>query len=173
VRLGTEDGLDEALDSLEARDLIRQEPTSRLQGDQEFSFKHMLIREVAYATLPRAARRERHAAVARFVEDAAGDRLAEAASLLAHHWREAGEDRQTLRFLVMAAEHASRTWAKSEAVSFYTRALELLSEEDGSQRRSLLLRRGITLVDSGTFPAAASELDAVLPDLEGQEQMEA
>ena len=90
ARLGTGDGLDEALDSLEARDLIRPEPASRLQGDQEFSFKHMLIREVAYATLPRAARRQRHAAVARFVEDAAGDRLGEAASLLAHHWREAG-----------------------------------------------------------------------------------
>jgi tetratricopeptide (TPR) repeat protein len=173
ARLGTGDGLDEALDSLEARDLIRLEPASRLEGDREFSFKHMLIREVAYATLPRAARRQRHAAVARFVEDAAGDRLGEAASLLAHHWRQAGDDQQTLRFLVMAAEHASRSWAKSEAVSLYTQALEFVPGEDGARRRSLLLRRGITLLESGKFPAAASELDAVLPDLEGHEEMEA
>jgi class 3 adenylate cyclase/tetratricopeptide (TPR) repeat protein len=173
ARLGTEDGLDQALDSLEAKDLIRPEPASRLQGDREFSFKHMLIREVAYATLPRAARRERHAAVACFVEDAAGDRLAEAASLLAHHWREARDDQQTLRFLVMAAEHASRTWAKSEAVSLYTQALELVPGGDGARRRSLLLRRGITLLESGKFPAAAGELDAVLPELEGHEQAEA
>ena len=73
----------------------------------------------------------------------------------------------------MAAEHASRSWAKSEAVSLYTQALELVPGEDGARRRSLLLRRGITLLESGKFPAAASELDAVLPDLEGHEQMEA
>lgn len=172
-RLGTGGELEHVLENLEGRDFIRRHPTSRLEGDREYLFKHMLIREVAYSILPKAARRERHAEVARFLEEAAGDRLAEAASLLAHHWREAGDDEQTLRFLVMAAEHASRTWAKSEAVSLYTEALELVAEEDGDRRRSLLLRRGITLLESGKFPAAASELDALLPDLQGDEEMEA
>ncbi len=101
--------------------------------------------------------------MAHFVENAAGDRLAEAASLLAHHWREAGDDQQTLRYLVMAAEHASRTWAKSEAVSLYTQALQLVPEQEGARRKSLLLRRGITLLESGKFTAAADELDAVRP----------
>ena len=58
------------LGSLEERDLIRREPVSRFQGDQQFVFKHVLIQDVAYATLPRAARRERHGAVARFLETA-------------------------------------------------------------------------------------------------------
>ncbi len=58
--------LEDALDLLESRDFIHREPTSQIQGDREYTFKHMLIREVAYTTLPRAARRERHAAVARF-----------------------------------------------------------------------------------------------------------
>ena len=44
--------LSELLDSLEGRDLIRREPVSRLRGDQQFSFKHDLIRDNAYATLP-------------------------------------------------------------------------------------------------------------------------
>jgi predicted ATPase len=59
------DGTDEALGALEARDLIRRESVSQVQDDAEFSFKHILIREVAYATLPRADRRRRHAAVRR------------------------------------------------------------------------------------------------------------
>ena len=71
----------------------------------------MLIREVAYAT-PRAARRERHAAVARFIESAAGERIEEAAAMLAHHWQEAGEVDQAVRFLQLAAEHAAKGWAK-------------------------------------------------------------
>jgi len=66
--------LEDALDMLESRDFIHRESGSQIQGDHEYLFKHMLIREVAYATLPRAARRERHAAVARFIESAAGDR---------------------------------------------------------------------------------------------------
>src|SRR6266511_1765653 len=44
----------EALDSLEGRDLIRRDRVSRLQGFQQFAFKHQLICEVAYSTLPRA-----------------------------------------------------------------------------------------------------------------------
>jgi class 3 adenylate cyclase len=172
-RLGTDGHLHGVLDSLEARDLIRVEPRSQLLGDREFSFKHMLIREVAYATLPHAARRTRHAIVARFVEEAAGDRLGESASLLAHHWREAGDHGQALRFLLLAAEHASRAWAKSEAVTLFTQALELIPGEDRARRASVLLRRATTLLENGEFPAAAAELDSILPDLEGRDRAEA
>ena len=105
--------LEDALDLLESRDFIRREPTSQIQGDREYTFKHMLIREVAYTTLPRAARRDRHAAVARFITNAAGERVAEVASLLAHHWREAGEDDRARESLIMAAEHAAHGWAKA------------------------------------------------------------
>src|SRR5262249_20601350 len=74
------DRLAEILDSLERRDLIRRQPASRIEGDQEFHFRHVLIREVGYSTLPRAARRERHAAAAAFLQEAAGERVGEWAS---------------------------------------------------------------------------------------------
>ncbi|MDX6514334.1 MAG: hypothetical protein QOE36_3838, partial [Gaiellaceae bacterium] len=61
---GANGGLDDALGLLERRDLVRRDPSSQLSGDVQFTFKHMLIREVAYSTVPRAVRRERHAAVA-------------------------------------------------------------------------------------------------------------
>src|SRR5438105_5256514 len=57
------DGVADALDSLEARDLIRHEPASWIEGEEQFTFKHALIREVAYATVSRARRRELHAKV--------------------------------------------------------------------------------------------------------------
>ena len=66
--------LDAALDSLEARDLIRRQTTSRLAGDPEYLFKHILSMEVAYGTLPRKSRRELHATVARYLEITMGDR---------------------------------------------------------------------------------------------------
>jgi class 3 adenylate cyclase len=134
--------LADALDSLEQRDFIRRDPTSRVGGDHQFSFKHALIRDVAYATLPRAKRRSRHAAVARFVEEDAGE-LDAVAAFLAHHWREAGDVDRALDYFLTAAERASRGWAKEEAVEFYDRALELVPSDQRERRRRLMLARSV------------------------------
>jgi class 3 adenylate cyclase len=124
------------LDSLEARDLIRREARSRIQGDQQFVFKHRLIRDVAYSRLPRATRRERHEAVARFLEQATGD-MTDTATALAHHWREAGEDDRAVHYLLAAADHAGRGWAKQQAVSLYEEALSLVPDTDTARRREI------------------------------------
>jgi tetratricopeptide (TPR) repeat protein len=133
----------------------------------------MLIREVAYATLPRSVRRERHAAVARFIEDAAGERASESAAALAHHWREAGEREHAARYLVTAAEHAARAWAKTEAVSLYEQALDLIPEDDVVRRGALRLARALALNEAGDFDAAIPELDALLDEVEGRRRFEA
>ncbi len=136
--------LSEALDSLETRDFIRQEAVSRLQGDRQFVFKHLVIRDVAYATLPRAVRRERHAAAARFLETAVTD-VADAAPALAYHWREAGEPDRAIPYFVAAAEQAGRGWAKEEAVRLYDDALALVPEDDRERRRELARRKAVAL----------------------------
>jgi predicted ATPase len=142
--LGSDGTLVETLHALERRGLVRHSPASRIRGDQELSFKHGLVREVAYATLPKAARRERHAVVARFLEDAAGDPTAYAA-ILAHHWREAGEAASAADYLLTAADQAGRGWAPHEAVELCNQALELIPENDEARRRRARLRRGIAL----------------------------
>ncbi len=162
-----------ALDRLEARDLVRSQALSRIEGDQEFSFKHILIREVAYATVPKAARRTRHAAVARFLEEATGDRAAESASLLAHHWREAGDTERAVDYLLVAAERAAQAWAKGEAISLYGEALDLVPESAAGRRHTIRLRRALLLVQENALPAAVSELDTVIPELAGRELVEA
>ena len=52
-----------------------------------YVFKHVLIHDVAYATLPKAKRRERHAAVARFLEETTADRGEMAAGLARHSFK--------------------------------------------------------------------------------------
>jgi class 3 adenylate cyclase len=142
--LGGDGSLAGTLQSLERRDLIRRSPSSRIAGDQELIFKHGLVREVAYATLPKAARRERHAVVARFVEHAAGDPTAYAA-ILAHHWREAGDAANAADYLLTAADQAGRGWASREAVELCNQALELIPESDRARRRRARLRRAIAV----------------------------
>ncbi len=103
--LGSNDALSETLHALERRGLVRHSSTSRIRDDQELIFKHGLVREVAYSTLPKATRRQRHAVVARFIEQSAGDPSAYAA-LLAHHWREAGDAANAADYLLIAADQA-------------------------------------------------------------------
>jgi predicted ATPase len=142
--LGAPGPIPELLHSLEVRDLIRRMPASRIEGEQELSFKHGLIQEVAYSTLPMATRRPRHAAAARFIEAAAGERSAYAA-LLAHHWRHAGDGPRAADYLLIAADQAGRGWAQHEAVDLCNQALELLPDSEESRRRRVRLRRAVAL----------------------------
>jgi class 3 adenylate cyclase len=135
TEMDTCDDLGTVLGSLEARDLIRREAVSRIAGDQQYGFKHGLIHDVAYGTLPRAARRERHAAVARFLSSATALGLSHEA--LAHHWREAGENERALEEYEAAAAQAGRGWARERAVKLYSEALQLVPEGDDARKKRL------------------------------------
>jgi class 3 adenylate cyclase len=136
------------LDSLERRDLIRRESASMIEGEEQFSFKHVLIRDVAYDLLPRAERARRHGDVARFFEGATGV-SAQARGALARHWRDAGENDRAVEQLVLAAEQAERGWAKDRAASLYREALELVPADD-TERRSML-RRKLAVASQAVF----------------------
>ncbi len=137
--------LAELLDSLEGRDLVRRESVSRLRGDQQFSFKHDLIRDAAYATLPRPQRRKRHEQVAAFLEETTSE-IPAAASALAQHWREAGENRRAGDYFVIAGDLAGRGWAKEEAVAFYQQALDLIGDGDPELRRKVTQRQAVAVL---------------------------
>jgi class 3 adenylate cyclase len=132
--------LEDALDSLEARDLIRHESRSWIEREDQFTFKHALIRDVAYATLPRARRRKLHAVVARFLEETTAGAGA-TASALARHWTEAGDEGRAFEYLLLAADQAARGWAKDEAATLYGEALELCA--DPSRRREVLGKQAL------------------------------
>jgi class 3 adenylate cyclase len=133
------DGLADALAALERRDLIRRETVSIIERDHQYMFNHVLIRDVAYDLLSRAAREQRHGQTAAFFEDATAD-VGEASGALARHWRAAGKHERAIEHFVTAAEQAERGWAKDHAVMLYREALELVPEED-AERRTVLRRR--------------------------------
>jgi predicted ATPase/class 3 adenylate cyclase len=144
ARIAERDALSAILGSLEERDLIRREAVSRIKGDQQFAFKHGLIHEVAYQTLPRAARRARHVAVAEFLEETTGG-VGQSHEAIGHHWREAGDAERAVPFLIAAGDQAGRGWAKERAVALYREALVLVPETDDDSRREIKLRLAVAL----------------------------
>jgi class 3 adenylate cyclase len=142
------DCLRDALAALERRDLVRRDAVSIIEGDEQWSFKHVLIRDVAYDLQPRARRRDGHRQVAEFIE-ASTPEVGEAGAALARHWRAAGELEHAVRHFVAAAEEAERGWAKQYAVTLYKEALDMTPPEDLERVR--FLRRRLAIAHQTVF----------------------
>jgi class 3 adenylate cyclase/tetratricopeptide (TPR) repeat protein len=168
--LGGIEDIDEALDALEARGLVRRRGESRVEGDVEYSFKHIVTRDTAYGTLPRARRRELHAAAATFIEGATSG-SSELAWLLAHHWREAGEPERAIGYLLAAAARARDALAIEETFDLFSRALDLAQSDQ--ERRRIRLERGLALEQLEDYARADRELAEVIPELDGADEIEA
>ena len=121
-----------ALRPLEERGLVVTRPSSSLPGQTELWFRHALIREVAYRSIPDAQRRDVHASVGEWLEALASDRREEFVDLLAHHYERAvaGGEPEAIRLraveaLIEAGRGAQRRAATEDAVQFADRALAL------------------------------------------------
>jgi class 3 adenylate cyclase len=149
------DCLTEALAALERRDLIRRDPVSRIEGDEQWSFKHVLIRDVAYDLQPRARRREGHRHAAEFIEESTPE-VGEAGAALARHWRDAGEPERAVRHFVAAAEEAERGWAKQLAVMLYKETLDMTPADDLERVR--FLRKRLAVAQQAVYHVGDAEL---------------
>ncbi|MBA2637958.1 MAG: AAA family ATPase, partial [Solirubrobacterales bacterium] len=130
--------LDEVLAVLEDKDILVQErPSGVLGGPVELGFRHVLIRDVAYESLPKALRAAKHIEVARWAEERAGDRSEELAEVVGAHYLEAVEYRAQLGerpdrevdaavclWAAMAGRRAWRLWQQSEASRWFGAALK-------------------------------------------------
>ena len=89
---GTDKGaVRERLRELVRKELVRPARSSSVEGEDEFLFWHALVRDVAYGQIPRASRAEKHRAAAEWIEQTAGERVADHAELIAHHYLQALE----------------------------------------------------------------------------------
>ena len=155
------------LNELVHREFVRPIRVAAIDGEEEFSFWHALVRDVAYQQIPRSPRAEKHLAAARWVEQTAAERVADHAEILVHHYAEAlrlaraaGMERPDIagvlvRFLLLAGERASHL-DTAVAETYYRRAVALAGADEhalASARAAL----GWILVQRGE-PAEAVEL---------------
>jgi tetratricopeptide (TPR) repeat protein len=129
------------LAQLESAQLVR--PT----GDEEgaYLFKHALTWDAAYQSLLVKQRRRIHRLVAQAYQAEYAPRcLDEFAAILAHHYAEAGDDEQALVYATRAGDAAAHLYANTEAIAFYTQAIEIArrQSDNTAQLIHLYTRRG-------------------------------
>jgi class 3 adenylate cyclase/tetratricopeptide (TPR) repeat protein len=156
----------EGLRELVDRGLVRPARASSMERQEEYSFWHVLIRDVAYEQIPRRSRLAKHKAAAKWLERASGERVADHAEFLAHHYGQAldlaravgGEDdvsaleARTRRFLVISGDRALRLDVAA-ADAYYRQALELSPAADPG-RVELLLKTAEAAYQLGDLEAA-------------------
>jgi class 3 adenylate cyclase/tetratricopeptide (TPR) repeat protein len=157
------------LHELERRQLVRRERHSSVAGETEYVFWHVLVRDVAYAQIPRARRADKHRRAAEWIGSLSPERAEDRADLLAHHYlaalefaRAAGEDDASLgeqaRVALRAAgDRALSLYAYASAARFYREAVELWPADD-ADRAYVLLGLGRAL--NVTEERGATEVEA-------------
>ena len=99
---------------------------TQLFPDLEYTFKHALTHDVAYAGLLGERRRDLHAAVAAAIERLHADRLVEHVERLAHHARQGEVWDKAVRYLRQAGAKAFLRSANREAATCFEQALDAL-----------------------------------------------
>ena len=163
-----------ALHELARKELVRPARTSSMEGEAEYGFWHVLVRDVCYAQIPRAVRATRHRTAAAWIEGKAGDRVEDLADVLAVHYLEALElvratgqsaDAEELeaparRYLVMAGERALALDVASAEASL-AKALSL-APTGHPERASVLEAWGRAAQQQGRVLEAKAALEEAL-----------
>jgi predicted ATPase len=164
--------IEDGLLALVRRDIIRPE-TADFAGEKAFRFRHGLIRDAAYRSLPKNARADLHERHAAWLERTAGDRLREFEEIVGYHLEQAFRYCVALgpldsRAALLAARASDRLEAAGRralvrsdlpaAISLLERVSRLLPTHD-PRRIALLVELGAALIERGRLAEAAVALD--------------
>jgi len=157
--------------SLVRKDLIAPE-RSDLPREDAFRFRHILIRDAAYAGIPKQARAELHERFAGWVDARWGERASEVEEIIGYHLEQAyrfrtelapADDRaralatRAAERLASAGRKASDRGDSPAAANLLGRAAALLPERDRA-RLELLLELAEALMDLGKLDDAGNVL---------------
>jgi class 3 adenylate cyclase/tetratricopeptide (TPR) repeat protein len=159
-----------ALAELERRDFVAHLKFSSIAGDEEYAFKHILMRDVAYGQVPKGRRAQLHLGFSEWVKDlpSSADEFVEIiawhleqACLLSREVARSPIDppiREAAETLADAARRAERRESLREAHRYYTRALDLLGDEHPELRVELRVHRADMAMMLGQLKEASDEL---------------
>ncbi|MFE8604769.1 protein kinase domain-containing protein [Archangium violaceum] len=127
-----------------------------------YRFRHALIQDAAWQSLPRSARRKLHHRITEALLEQSPEVRQTQPELLAHHYTEAGEDGPAIHYWFQAGQRASVRSANHEAVSHFQQALRLLRLQPDTPERlqeelRLLISLGIPLAQVQGYRSAEVE----------------
>lgn len=145
------------LRNLANRELIRPVRDPSMVGQEEWTFTHALVNDVAYGQIPRGDRGRNHLAVTRWVEQVSSERMGEVAELLAHHYgrvfdlapAEVDDSVRSRAFKVLMAAGERVTGLDADrGAGYFRRAVEMAPTPAERARARIERARRFTAYDS-------------------------
>jgi class 3 adenylate cyclase/tetratricopeptide (TPR) repeat protein len=165
ARLGSQQ-TESALDRLVDVGLVWEHEASVFAGERELMFNHILTRDVAYSSVPKARRVDAHASVMAWIEEATHGRDEELSEILCYHAREAADPARTARYAMLAGHRQRRVFAAEEAIRWYDEAVEAIGALEAGDhallRAELTLSRGEAFEQLGRFGEARADYELAL-----------
>ncbi|MBI3301025.1 MAG: AAA family ATPase, partial [Deltaproteobacteria bacterium] len=154
-----EANLQQALAKLVEAEILYQRG---LPPQARYVFKHALIQDAAYQSLLKSTRRQYHQQIAQVLEERFPETKETQPELLAHHYTEAGLVGQAIPYWQKAGQRASQRSAHVEAISHFTKGLELLeaqpdTPERAQQELTLQIALGAPLIATKGYAALEVE----------------
>ncbi len=131
-------------------------------GVEQYQFRHALIQEAAYQSLPRGLRRQHHRRVAQALVEGFQDVVETRPEVLAYHYTEAAENVLAIHQWELAGKLALARSASLEASSHFKQALTLVrSLPDGAERAvdEIRLLSGLGLILLNTQGYGSPEVE--------------
>ena len=130
--------------------------TWQTRGEERiYTFRHELVQEVIYESLPPARRRSLHLIAAQALETFHAPHVEEVSDLLAYHYAKTAQIDKAIESLTHLAETAARYGVQSEAVTALQEALAqvdcLPREQQNACRLDLILRQSQSLFAMGHY----------------------
>ncbi len=157
--LGAEGDVLSSLQTLQAMEVAAPEDLAAAA----WAFTHLVVRDVAYETLPFAQRQELHGRIAQALEAGVAGDPARWLDELAHHYWFSDDDAKKREYLLRAGTAAQDSYANDAALTSYTRLLTLL---EPAEQAEVQLRVGKVHERQGDLDGAhqayAAALDAAV-----------
>jgi hypothetical protein len=170
-----------ALHELARQELVRPARRSSMEGEAEYGFWHLLVRDVAYEQITRAERAARHIKAANWLEKKAAGRVEDLAEVLAYHTGEAlslvemqGDQRRRAEIAPAASRYALLAGERAlgldttKALSLLERARALTPETDPTLAL-VLLRWGDAAHQAGLMHEGAQAVERAARSFESQQ----
>jgi class 3 adenylate cyclase len=116
--------IDKRLAAMQTLDLIHLDDRS-----DEYKFKHALVRDALYQSILTERRQELHSKIAEETERRSGNRPAEVAEVLAHHYRQTNNTTKAFVYLSMAGGRSLGVYSLEEAENYFAAALAVLDND--------------------------------------------
>lgn len=107
-------------------------------NNQQYTFRHELLRDAAYKLQMESRLRELHRQALHAYETLYPDTLSRFYSTLVYHAHEGLDEEKEAHYAALAGEQAAARFAPTEAIGYFARALALIPSEDFATRYQLL-----------------------------------